>query len=273
MSSAAEHPRYKLVGGRMNTADVVLTPYASAMLTDDSPSVASSVLSGADTLLSSPGNSEERHKRTSPVESLFKLSARVRLTCDSCKYSRCHEESFLHLSLEIGPGCASVGDGLRRFFSPETREIKCEKCFGESATQTTEITSLPKVLLLHFKRFIVEVSSDYSSVSYRKNQSPVAFDPEIELDRDGSSFSEFVAHDCVPTESTRASLSYRLRSVVNHMGASANCGHYTADAHRLYEDGSRDWTRFNDSSVSRISASEAIEHSQRTAYLVLYELE
>jgi ubiquitin C-terminal hydrolase len=287
----APHPRYKLVGGRMNTADVVLTPYASAcMFTDDTPSVAAVARDDAEaamfaTAAGAAPSSTATPVPPSPVDSHFKLSARVRLTCDSCKYSRCHDESFLHLSLEIGPGCGSVDDGLRRFFSPETREIKCEKCFGESATQTMEITELPKALVVHFKRFIVEVSSDYSSVSYRKNQSAVSFDPEMSLEAGpGSVLAEFLAHDCEPPVSTGKPLSYCLRSVVNHMGASASCGHYTADAFREYEGSNDDdsgsssgerrrrWTRFNDSLVTPISASDAIESSQRTAYLALYEL-
>ena len=267
----------------MNTADVVLTPYASAsaMFTDDTPSVTSAALDDTEAASFATANvSPSTPAPPSPVDTYFKLSARVRLTCDSCKYSRTHTESFLHLSLEIGPGCCpSVDDGLRRFFSPETREIKCEKCFSESATQTMEITELPKALVLHFKRFIVEVSSDYSSVSYRKNQSVVSFDPEMSLEAGAGTFlTEFLAHDCEPPASTRKPLSYRLRSVVNHMGASASCGHYTADACREYDDGNDDergerrWTRFNDSFVTAISASDAIGSSQRTAYLALYEL-
>jgi hypothetical protein len=36
----------------------------------------------------------------------------------------------------------TVGDGMKRFFEPEQREVKCEKCKeGTTATQTHRITS------------------------------------------------------------------------------------------------------------------------------------
>ena len=180
------------------------------------------------------------------------------------------------MSLEIGQDCGSVEDGMRRFFAPEKRELKCEKCFSESATQSMEIVQLPRALLLHFKRFIVDVSPDYSSISYRKNRSVVEFHDALKFDEDAGGFlNDFLASDCLPPRQTTwsASSEYSLRSVVKHMGSSANCGHYTADAKRFDEEGERQWFRFNDDFVTRISKVDATEHSQETAYMVLYELE
>lgn len=268
-SPIAVQPRYKLVGGRMNTADVVMTPYDSKLPAE---SRASSSTPPSPTAKSSGMTAQPNDEQSpSPVDEYFKTTVRVRLTCDSCKYTRTHKESFLHLSLEIGSSATTVEDGLRRFFSPEKRELKCEKCFSESATQTMEILSLPKALLLHFKRFIVDIGS--FGVSYSKNQSAVTFDSTLEFDEDdGGVLNEFLASDRLPPPTTSISPVYALRSVVNHAGFSASFGHYTADALRRTDDG-REWIRFNDCYVSRISAREAIEESQRTAYLVLYELE
>lgn len=226
----------------------------------------------------------------SPIQYCFETTCRVRLTCDSCKFSRTRKETYLHFSLEIPEGsCCSVEEGLRRFFAPEKRELKCEKCFGESATQTMEITQLPSSLLFHLKRFIVEPSSDYSSISYRKNPSAVHFDPEMTLDEMGI-LSEFLAPDyALPEDDSLLSdcqPKYVLRSIVHHRGSSAQRGHYTADAsrpRRLLDEGQQDaisstnraWMRFNDDHVTLISASEAIldEHSRETAYMILYEIE
>merc|ERR1719310_2411743 len=80
------------------------------------------------------------------------------------------------------PSSSSIEEGLRKFFAPEKRDVKCEKCFHTSALQTSEITQLPKNMLFHLKRFIVDVSPDYSSISYRKDQSPVIFGERMELD-------------------------------------------------------------------------------------------
>jgi len=297
---------YKLVGGRMNTADVVLTPYGNE---DDDynsnsnessqqahPSLATTpnTASPNTSMVTDDDEDDEPDKVLSPIDETFTTQVRVRLTCDSCKYTRCHKETFWHLSLEIGENTATtIEDGLRKFFGPCRNEVKCEKCFGETATQTTEITSLPPALLLHFKRFIVDVSPDYTEISYRKNRSTVLYDPMLAVaEEEGGILSEFLAPDCVLPKSssgstrknnskksghdnagTSSSPKYSLRSVVNHIGSSASCGHYTADAAIQQQQEPPQWTRFNDSFVSRISATEAIEQSRQTAYMVLYELD
>lgn len=302
----AEQPHYKLIGGRMNTADVVLTPFAEyehdslqqqqrgerviTRAEAASMSISSSIGNSSrmdTTAAANDGDSDENYnaaavhqEHITPVSTTFTTQVRIRLTCDSCKYTRCHTETFLHLSLEIDSTAAmtwTMEDGLRRFFAPCSQEIKCEKCFCETATQKTEITKLPPVLLLHLKRFIVDVvDSDWSNVSYRKDQSAVILDERLSLDKDIGVLSEFLAPDCsLPAKaflgSDQQPFSYSLQSVVNHIGSSATCGHYTADAKRMYDQ--LEWTRFNDDCVHRISAVEALEQSRQTAYMCLYEVE
>lgn len=255
-TSIAAAPTYKLVGGRMPIQQNLqpLSEYAGVKPT---PAVGPS-----DAAEEEPDEPETPEIRT-PVSDHFTMTVRVRLTCDSCKYTRSHKETFLHLPLEIGTDCCYMEDGLRKFFAPCRQEIKCEKCFAESATQTMEILKLPNILLINFKRFIVDVSADYSSVSYRKDGSSVYFDEEVGLDPDMGVFSECLAPECEATGTN----SYTLTSVVNHIGSSASCGHYTADA--LRED---QWYRFNDSFVESIPISSVVQESRQTAYMVLYQL-
>ena len=47
----------------------------------------------------------------------------------------------------------TVQESLRHHFSPEIRELKCEKCTCEKARHTAQITKKPLALLLCFKRF------------------------------------------------------------------------------------------------------------------------
>ena len=84
-----------------------------------------------------------------PTDDFFRLRVRVCLSCDSCGYSRSKEEMYRHLSVDVGEEGAGGGAGwtversLERFFAPERREVKCEKCeAGETATQRLEIISL-----------------------------------------------------------------------------------------------------------------------------------
>lgn len=268
----------KLVGGRMSTSGAALTRWDEENNMAASPnSVKPMAEDDNDVDGESSPAPEEEQKPFSPVDDYFTTQVRVCLTCDSCKYRRSHTETYLHLSLEIGPSIGSIEEGLRSFFKPEKREIKCEKCFCETALQTTEITKLPRALLFHLKRFIVDISPDYTSISYRKDQSPVSFEPHLELDEHSGALSEVVAIDeiILPKNSR-----YGIRSVVNHIGSSASCGHYTADAFRVMKDDEdnlvrdkREWLRFNDSYVSKISQAEAVDNAASTAYMVLYELE
>ena len=261
-------PRCKLVGGRMSAPD---NDHDMMLISENDVSTTSMCIA-----CDNSESEEAECSSISPVESYLKTEVRVRLTCESCKYTRAHTESFFHLSLEIGSDNSSVADGLRKFFSPEKRELKCEKCFCETAIQTTEITRLPRALLLHFKRFIVDISDDYTSITYRKNQSDVLFEDKLELAEDkGGVLGEFVAEDVSMPEldfDDTGDRTYQIRSVVNHIGSSAACGHYTADAARVCPSGGRQWNRFNDSYVSSISSEEAMKESSRTAYMVMYEL-
>ena len=212
----------------------------------------------------------------SPVEDYFCTEIRTRLTCDSCKYTRNSTEKYFHLSLDVVSTTAgannTIEDGLRKFFAPVGGlELKCEKCFGERATQTFRITKLPSAVLFHLKRFLVDVSPDYTRVTYRKDSSSVEF-PEC---MDATSLlSEFCAVGVElpkPNKRTEAAAAsgYKIRSVVHHIGSSASCGHYTADA---IDSKSKQWRKFNDSRVTRITPEQALSPTG-TAYMVLYELE
>lgn len=312
----------------MSTAGVELTRFAEEGCLDEdvrptgvsleSATPQQQILEGNDQEIEEEESNEETF--CSPVSSNFTTKVRVCLTCESCKFRRTHIETYLHLSLDIStgsnenndddddacnlgcPSSSSIEEGLRKFFAPEKREIKCEKCFHTSALQTSEITQLPRNLLFHLKRFIVDVSPDYSSISYRKDQSSVLFAERMDLqtsDEDETDMfhsvhedeerglKAFLAQDCV----YEPGAAYEIRSVVNHIGSSASCGHYTADAKRkilpaetdetmesseketqepMVQD--REWTRFNDCYVSRISSKEAVQDASKTAYMIMYEL-
>lgn len=246
---AAKVPQCKLIGGRaIAPMSAVIHLSSVNAKQDDLPAA-----------MLPPAEAQAQEERgPTPIEKYFAMEVRARLTCDSCKYTRSHLEKYHHLSLDVSSG--SVDEGLRKFFAPECRQIKCEKCFCETATQYMEIIKLPRALLLHCKRFIVDVSPDYSSVTYRKNQSPFEFEGNIIL-------SEFLGEGSPQGR-------FRIRSVVNHIGSSASCGHYTADAVCTYPNGERGWMRFNDSMVTQVSVEDAMgEAAQRTAYMVMYELE
>ena len=216
----------------------------------------------------------------------------------------------------------------------------------------------------------MDVSPDYSSITYRKNQAAIKFYHELSLDENDhdAALGDYLATDisipnlqsspvsistkvpevlecmnatstlidCEDKESERASMhspkdsdfdfevmsisgescmdiaqsstdaclpfpwqqSHKIRSVVNHIGNTANCGHYTADAYRKLcaactylgsgkssdSEGrvhsgvvrmKRNWNRFNDSFVSQLDKVDKAmgDKSQQMAYMITYELE
>jgi ubiquitin C-terminal hydrolase len=248
-----------------------------------------------------------------PVDKYFAMEVQTHLTCDSCSYRSSHLEIYRHLSIDVGNDeddqlCeTSVIESLRSFFAPEKRHLKCEKCFSETATQTTTITKVPNALILHLKRFIVDIDHHYASISYKKNLAPIDFPEKLDLDREkeNSILAEFLTTDVSypemgyttseeeSQEDSEESITnsfvkvpkgqYHIRSIVNHIGSNVMCGHYTTDALRMYPSDQntenhissiRKWTRFNDDFVSLVNHHEAMGiNAQKSAYMLLYEFE
>jgi hypothetical protein len=94
-----------------------------------------------------------------PVRRAFSAIATVTLTCDACGAATRSRELSRALSLEVpagGPGAppVDVASLLARAFAAETGvERACEACGGRSATLARALHRLPRVLVLHLKRF------------------------------------------------------------------------------------------------------------------------
>merc|ERR1712194_402077 len=66
---------------------------------------------------------------------------------------------------------------------------------------------------------------------------------------------------------------YYLKSIVHHIGDTANPGHYTTDAQRADpEDGKERWVSFDDAVTVEKSLERVVQstRNQRTAYMLLY---
>lgn len=124
-----------------------------------------------------------------PTDKYFQLNVRVCLKCDSCGYSRSKDEMYRHLSVDVGEDSEietwTVERSLQQFFQPEKRDLKCERCnAGKTATQTLEIISCPKALILHFKRFIVTQEEQHarkSSVETSDDKDNPVIIPRMEM--------------------------------------------------------------------------------------------
>jgi ubiquitin C-terminal hydrolase len=86
------------------------------------------------------------------------------------------------------------------------------------------------------------------------------------------SLDRFVAKSA---ETTSRGENYSLKSIVHHIGSTANSGHYTADALRIRADETgmkTSWVSFDDGMTSE-TTSAAVRNSvqnQKSAYMLLY---
>ena len=238
-----------------------------------------------------------------PTNNQFCTEINVSLTCDSCSFTRTSKEIYRHFSLDVINGynnnTTSIDEGLRRFFAPQKLDLKCEKCFFNTATQTMEISKLAKSLLLHLKRFEVTITEDFE-INTRKSLRKVEFEEDLDLsyycnkstsgfdingENDESKVGEILSasdedeasltlNDSDTTTHTTSSSIYALRSVIHHIGSTSSCGHYTADALVSFNTKKghtkKQWMKFNDSQSRKLRKDEVL-NSQETAYLVMYE--
>jgi hypothetical protein len=129
----------------------------------------------------------------------------------------------------------SIESLLKKQFESEKLELTCEQCEnGKEAEAACEVKTLPAVLVLHLKRF----EMDMSSGNLYKRSDPVEAASEI-LPR------KFINSSHSSSENEEP---YVLKCVIHHIGKSINEGHYMADV--CGTDGT--WRRYNDTQETQV---------------------
>uniref|UniRef100_A0A3P8S300 Ubiquitin carboxyl-terminal hydrolase n=1 Tax=Amphiprion percula TaxID=161767 RepID=A0A3P8S300_AMPPE len=135
--------------------------------TNDAASSSSSVVSdnGQDaTTMSSavktePGEDVDTSRiYTCPVAVNMEFEVQHTITCKGCGEVVTKREQFNDLSIDLPRRkktlpLRSIQDSLDLFFRMEEIEYSCEKCNGKSATVMHKFSKLPRVLILHLKRY------------------------------------------------------------------------------------------------------------------------
>lgn len=231
-----------------------------------------------------------------------------RLTCVQCQHLREVTERFRDFSLDFsgpaGSDRCSLTSMLRAYFDSELLEAKCEHCNDIAAHMEKQLTSPPRVLVLHLKRFTPNLEKQ----RYDKQHQCVEIPPRLDLNAtlggaaaEGRSPQRLPARPLAAAAAAAAAgrggearaaspsrgpaageaeaaapatgtsgLWYNLRAVVAHDGGSPHSGHYTCYARG--EDGS--WRLYDDSIVQEVQAGQELHRKLgRLAYIVFYVLQ
>lgn len=95
---------------------------------------------------------------TCPVAVNMEFEVQHTILCKGCGEVVTKREQFNDLSIDLPRRkktlpLRSIQDSLDLFFRMEEIEYSCEKCSGKSATVTHKFSKLPRVLILHLKRY------------------------------------------------------------------------------------------------------------------------
>uniref|UniRef100_A0A3Q0RDB8 Ubiquitin carboxyl-terminal hydrolase n=1 Tax=Amphilophus citrinellus TaxID=61819 RepID=A0A3Q0RDB8_AMPCI len=108
---------------------------------------------------SSPGDEADVSRiYTCPVAVNMEFEVQHTITCKGCGEVVTKREQFNDLSIDLPRRkktlpLRSIQDSLDLFFRMEEIEYSCEKCNGKAATVTHKFSKLPRVLILHLKRY------------------------------------------------------------------------------------------------------------------------
>ncbi|XP_042327694.1 ubiquitin carboxyl-terminal hydrolase 37 isoform X1 [Sceloporus undulatus] len=98
-----------------------------------------------------------------PVIANLEFEVQHSITCKMCSETVIKREQFNDLSIDLPRRkkrlpSRSIQDSLDLFFRAEEIEYSCEKCNGKSAFVTHKFSRLPRVLILHLKRYSFNVA-------------------------------------------------------------------------------------------------------------------
>ncbi|XP_034554809.1 ubiquitin carboxyl-terminal hydrolase 37-like isoform X1 [Notolabrus celidotus] len=188
-----------------------------------------------------------------PVESNTMFKMENTRTCKGCGAKSIREEVFTSLSLDLIPGHGTLEEMLINYLKQTDLEYQC-KCGSILSGQRSSFTTLPNVLVLHLKRF-----------SFTPTYRLIKVCDPVHLNRDlvVSSNEPFQGGCC-----------YSLVSVINHMGTTAERGHYICDGidpDVKPEDPTDRWFTYDDALVTKTSGASVCNNRQKSAYVLFYK--
>uniref|UniRef100_A0A6Q2XKT7 Ubiquitin carboxyl-terminal hydrolase n=1 Tax=Esox lucius TaxID=8010 RepID=A0A6Q2XKT7_ESOLU len=218
---------------------------------------------------------------TCPVVVNMEFEVQHTITCKGCGEVVTKREQFNDLSIDLPRRkktlpLRSIQDSLDLFFRMEEIEYSCEKCSGKAATVTHKFSRLPRVLILHLKRYSFNAQLSLNSKLGQQVMIPRyltllshctdATRPPLTLGWSAHAAMDkhlFLSY----SQSGDLANSFRLISVVSHIGSSSSSGHYISD---VYDMKKQSWLTYNDLDVSRTQEATVQMDRDRSGYIFFY---
>ena len=125
-----------------------------------------------------PAQSDEQAGLALATQQHFDSKLEKRLVCESCGDHKDRTEKFRGFSLGFGQGeWALLPVMLESYFENERVDCKCDLCGCRSTRIEKTLTSAPRVLVLHLKRFV----SNLSKQCYEKKHCSVFIHEKLDL--------------------------------------------------------------------------------------------
>jgi len=192
----------------------------------------------------------------SPIQQIFGGRLRSILKTKNQTPSVTHEP-FMSLSLDTYQKIETLDQALVAFLSKDTitglRTSKNQK-YGQRASKTHKIDTLPPVLVLHCKLF----TYDKKTETLRKKVKKLKFSVELTI-------KHRLLYNAVPNS---PSPRYLLRAIINHHGKAVDSGHYSAT---VYTGEKNHWLRIDDKNIRSIKEERALDPPGASPYVLIYE--
>lgn len=218
-----------------------------------------------------------------PITQLFGGQFKSILNVAKVKSPSITRDPFQHVQLDISdPAVHSIEDAFMHLAHLEELQYTTSGASKQEvkATKQILIDAVPRILIIHLKRFSYISTGGMYDSEVQKISKPISFPEQLEIPREALSRSL--------ANSSGGAPSFTLCGVVYHHGRSAGAGHYTVDV-RTPNESSEQWINVDDTSVSKtgvpVSPSSspgvgngsvwaggltATPESSKTAYILFY---
>jgi len=182
------------------------------------------------------------------IKKLFSGMIHNTVKCDYCGNMSHNYDSFLTLQLNVN-NCNNIYDCMDEYIKEEQIDsknmIKCDFCgMKNRAHKKTNLCEMPKILIIHFKRFMV---NNYGIVT-RKISNLIKYPLELDMSK--------------YCESKYKLFAVNLHHSIGHMN-NADYGHYTSI---VMNRNNNKWYHYDDS--NDLEEIESYEH--KNAYMLFY---